>query len=160
MNHASIAGTPPSPSSSGARLSRLQHRGALAALAMLLLFNLAFTDNFVSLQTLNVNLTQVTTIVMVGVGMTLVIATAGIDLSVGSLMAIAGTLAPMLFGAMPGRAGLALAIVLPIACTWACGYFNGWLITRFSIQPIVATLVLFIPGRGTGQGMPGRELAA
>ena len=67
------------------------------ALAALIAFNLAFTPNFASLQTLNVNLTQVCTIVIVGVGMTLVIATGGIDLSVGSLMAIAGALAPLIF---------------------------------------------------------------
>src|SRR5688500_8896630 len=76
--------------------------GAGTALALLLLFNLVFTEHFLSLQTLNVNLAQVTTIVIVGVGMTLVIATGGIDLSVGAVMAIAGTLAPLLFGAVPG----------------------------------------------------------
>jgi ribose/xylose/arabinose/galactoside ABC-type transport system permease subunit len=136
----------------------MKHGGALLALAGLLLFNLATTDHFVSLQTFNVNLTQVTTIVIVAVGMTLVIATAGIDLSVGSLMAIAGTLAPMLFGRVAGGAGIALAIVLPIAATWACGWFNGWMITRFAIQPIVATLVLFIAGRGIAQVLTGGNL--
>ena len=50
-----------------------------------------------SWQTLDVNLTQVASIVIVGVGMTLVIATGGIDLSVGSLMAIAGAIAPIIF---------------------------------------------------------------
>ncbi len=134
------------------------HAGALLALALLLAFNVAFTANFVSLQTLNVNLAQVTTIVIVGVGLTLVIATGGIDLSVGSLMAIAGTLAPLIFGRWPGPAGLALAILLPIAAAWACGYFNGWLITQFKIQPIVATLVLFIAGRGIAQVLTGGQL--
>ena len=67
------------------------------ALVVLLAFNFAVTPHFASWQTLNVNLTQVATIVIVSVGMTLVIATGGIDLSVGSLMAIAGALAPMIF---------------------------------------------------------------
>lgn len=158
MSELSIAQTPPPPASGARKLPRLQHGGALAALGALLLFNVVFTDNFLSLQTLNVNLTQVTTIVIVGVGLTLVIATGGIDLSVGSLMAIAGTLAPMLFGALPGAAGLALAMVLPVTVTWACGYFNGWLITRHAIQPIVATLVLFIAGRGIAQVLTGGNL--
>ena len=70
---------------------------ALTALIVLLAFNFAVTPNFASWQTLNVNLTQVATIVIVSVGMTLVIATGGIDLSVGSLMAISGALAPMIF---------------------------------------------------------------
>ena len=132
--------------------------GALVALVALLLFNVAFTDHFLTLQTLNVNLAQVTTIVIVGVGMTLVIATGGIDLSVGAVMAIAGTLAPLVFGALPGGGGLALAIAVPLVVAWCCGYFNGWLITRFSIQPIVATLVLFTAGRGIAQVITGGNL--
>src|SRR5690348_5972613 len=63
-----------------ARLARTGARGwgALAALVLLVLFNLAVTPNFLTWQTLNVNLTQVCTIVIVGTGMTLVIATGGI----------------------------------------------------------------------------------
>ena len=136
----------------------LARAGAGTALVLLLLFNLAFAEHFLSLQTLNVNLSQVTPIVIVGVGMTLVIATGGIDLSVGAVMAIAGTLAPLLFGAVPGAGGLALAIGLPLLVAWGCGYFNGWLVTRFSIQPIVATLVLFTAGRGIAQVITNGQL--
>src|SRR5829696_1369428 len=75
----------------------LSRYGTLVALALLIGFNLAVTPNFATWQTLNVNLTQVCAIVIVAVGMTLVIATGGIDLSVGSLMAIAGALAPLIF---------------------------------------------------------------
>jgi galactofuranose transport system permease protein len=105
-----------------------------------------------------VNLAQVTTIVIVGVGMTLVIATGGIDLSVGAVMAIAGTLAPLIFGAVPGGGGLMLAIAVPLAVAWSCGYFNGVLITRYAVQPIVATLVLFTAGRGVAQVITGGNL--
>jgi galactofuranose transport system permease protein len=130
--------------------------GALVALTLLVLFNLAVTPNFATMQTLSVNLTQVCTIVIVGVGMTLVIATGGIDLSVGALMAIAGALSPMIFmGTLipiaPLWLAITLGIVIPILVAGAFGMFNGWLITRFSIQPIVATLVLFIAGRGLAQ---------
>ena len=75
----------------------LTRHGAWIALALLILVNFAITPNFATWQTLNVNLTQVCAIVIVGVGMTLVIATGGIDLSVGALMAIAGALAPLIF---------------------------------------------------------------
>ncbi len=138
-------------------LKRLLIRyGALVALIGLILFNFAVTPNFATLQTLSVNLTQVCTIVIVGVGMTLVIATSGIDLSVGALMAIAGALSPMIFmGTLvpiaPPWLAITLGIVLPILVAGAFGMFNGWLITRFSIQPVVATLVLFIAGRGLAQ---------
>ena len=128
----------------------------LVALIALIAFNFALTNHFASIQTLYVNLTQVATIVIVGVGMTLVIATGGIDLSVGSLMAISGALAPIIFlgkivtiGEIHIAVGLAMLVAVLVA--GAFGWFNGWLITRFRIQPIIATLVLFIAGRGIAQ---------
>lgn len=130
--------------------------GTLAALLLLLVFNIAVTPNFLAMQTLYVNLTQVAPIVIVAIGMTLVIATGGIDLSVGSLMAISGAIAPMIFMGkiFPiDSVGLAVALsfVLPVLVVMAFGWFNGLLVTRFRIQPIVATLVLFIAGRGIAQ---------
>jgi ribose/xylose/arabinose/galactoside ABC-type transport system permease subunit len=136
--------------------------GAGVSLLLLLCFNLAFTPHFVSWQTLNVNLTQVATIVIVGVGMTLVIATGGIDLSVGALMAISGALAPIIFlsefGAAHPALGVVLAFAAPVLVTGLFGFFNGWFITRFRVQPIVGTLVLFIAGRGIGQVMTNGNL--
>jgi len=137
--------------------------GAALALAVLILINLAITPNFATWQTLNVNLTQVCAIVIVAVGMTLVIATGGIDLSVGSLMAIAGALAPLIFlnklVPLPHLyVGVGLAFAVPILAAGAFGWFNGWLITRFRVQPIIATLVLFIAGRGIAQVMTNGNL--
>ncbi len=142
----------------------LQRHGTLVALIALILFNLAFTPHFATWETLFVNLTQVCTIVIVGVGMTLVIGSGGIDLSVGSLMAIAGALAPLIFlgklVALPTSVGVTLAFVVPVLVAGLFGWFNGWLITRFKIQPIVATLVLFIAGRGLAQVMTNGNLQA
>jgi ribose transport system permease protein len=134
----------------------LQRYGVGAALLLLILFNILFTPNFVTWQTLNVNLTQVCTIVIVAVGMTLVIATGGIDLSVGALMAIAGALSPMIFtgGLFPLPniyIGVALGIAIPVLVAGLFGTFNAFLINQFRIQPIVATLILFIAGRGIAQ---------
>jgi ribose transport system permease protein len=136
--------------------SILRRYGVYIALALLIAFNLAVTPNFATAQTLSVNLTQVCMIVIVGVGMTLVIATGGIDLSVGSLMAIAGALSPMFFTgqlfALPNvYVGIAIGIVVPIIMAALFGLFNGFLVTRFAIQPIIATLILFIAGRGIAQ---------
>src|SRR3984893_8640144 len=144
---------------------KLVHRhGTLAALVVLILFNLAFTPHFATWETLFVNLTQVCTIVIVGVGMTLVIGSGGIDLSVGSLMAIAGALAPLIFLGkfvpLPTWVGVRLAFFLPVLIAGMFGWFNGWLITRFKIQPIVATLVLFIAGRGLAQVLTNGNLQA
>lgn len=135
---------------------------ALIALALIVLYNVFFTPNFLTLNTFNANLTQVATIIIVGVGMTFVIATGGIDLSVGSLMAIAGTVAPLFlldanqFG--PPWVGLVLAIIVPLLVTTLCGLFNGTLITSFGLQPIIATLVLFLGGRGIAQLIVNGEL--
>ncbi len=141
----------------------LARHGALIALAALVLIAQVATPNFLSLRTLNVNLTQVAGIVIVALGMTLVIATGGIDLSVGSLMAIAGALAPMLFlgqvVSLPAPwLGVVLALTVPVLVAGALGWFNGWLVTRYRIQPIVATLVLFIAGRGIAQVMTNGNL--
>jgi galactofuranose transport system permease protein len=143
--------------------SALGRYGTLMALVLLIIINLAITPNFLSLQTLNVNLTQVCTIVIVGVGMTLVIATGGIDLSVGSLMAISGALAPMIFmGTIlpiaPIWLAVTVAMIVAVAVAGAFGAFNGWLIARFGIQPIVATLVLYIAGRGIAQVLTNGNL--
>jgi len=140
----------------------LSRYGTFIAFIALILFNLVATQNFLSWQTLNVNLTQVAPIVIVAIGMTLVIATGGIDLSVGSLMAIAGALAPMIFMGtlfpVDPVLGVALAFVVPVLVVGLLGWFNGFLVTHFSIQPIVATLVLFIAGRGIAQVMTNGNL--
>lgn len=150
------------PFSAGRLFTLAGRYGTFVAFLALIAFNVVVTPNFLSLQTLNVNLTQVATIVIVATGMTLVIATGGIDLSVGSLMAIAGALAPMIFmseilAGHPAFA-VALAFVLPVAVATLFGLFNGVLVTRFAIQPIIATLVLFIAGRGIAQVMTNGNL--
>lgn len=139
---------------------RITVQREIAVLLAMIVFNLLFTQHFWSLQTFNVNLTQVVTIVIVGIGMTLVVATGGIDLSVGASMAIAGSLAPMIFMNMAGPFGIALAFVLPVMAAALCGVFNGFLVTRLAVQPIVATLVLFIAGRGIAQVFTDGSLQA
>lgn len=151
------AASPTRPSSGPDWLRNVNSTYAgLAALVVLIIYNIIFTNNFLTAQTFYVNLTQVATIVIVATGMTLVIATGGIDLSVGSLMAIAGALAPIIFlsGVPPldnPIIGNTVALIVPVLITGLFGLFNGWLITTFRIQPIIGTLVLFIAGRGIAQ---------
>jgi simple sugar transport system permease protein/ribose transport system permease protein len=78
--------------------------------------------------------------------MTLVIATGGIDLSVGSVMAIAGSIAAVQLGL-----GMAPAIIIALVASLLVGFLNGALITRDRIQPIVVTLATLIAGRGLAQ---------
>ncbi len=135
---------------------------SLLILLALIIFNAAFTPHFLSVQALNVNLTQVATTVIVAMGMTLVIATGGIDLSVGSLMAISGVLAPLIFlsPAFAGHPalGIGLAFVLPVLVAAGFGTLNGLFVTRLRLQPIVATLVLYIAGRGIAQVITNGQL--
>jgi galactofuranose transport system permease protein len=151
MNQKSQPAAAPVVSLAQKKKHRVTIQREIAVLLAMVVFNLLFTQHFWSLQTFNVNLTQVVTIVIVGIGMTLVVATGGIDLSVGASMAIAGALAPMLFMNIAGPLGIVLAFILPISAAALCGVFNGFLVTRLSVQPIVATLVLFIAGRGIAQ---------
>jgi ribose/xylose/arabinose/galactoside ABC-type transport system permease subunit len=163
-----VASTSPPLSGRALSLSDLvrkssQTQRALFALILLSLYNAAFTTNFLTVATLRVNLTQVATIVIVGVGMTYVIGSGGIDLSVGALMAISGALAPKIFDSQRALLsnewiGIPLAIVVPILVAGAFGYFNGYLITKFKIQPIIATLVLFLGGRGIAKAFSDGNL--
>jgi ribose/xylose/arabinose/galactoside ABC-type transport system permease subunit len=130
----------------------LLRHGTLLALALLLVFNAILTPNFLEWQTLFVNLSQVAPVAIVAVGLTLVIATGGIDLSVGAVMALSGAIGAMILQPGVGPADpvlrLAAAVVLPLLVAAACGVFNGALVAYLRVQPIIATLILFISGRG------------
>jgi ribose/xylose/arabinose/galactoside ABC-type transport system permease subunit len=152
---------------SGGRRLRLPSAaaGTAGALVALVLFNVVFTNDFVSSRALNVNLTQVAPTLIVAIGMTLVIATGGIDLSVGSLMAISGSVAALILLSgssllSSNAVAIPLAFVAPVLVAGAFGLFNGGLVTRFGLQPIIATLVLFIAGRGIAQVITSGQLKA
>lgn len=87
-------------------------------------------------------------VALLSIGMTLVIATRGIDLSVGAVMAICGAVAASVV-AEGGSA--ATAVFLALAAGVACGLWNGFLVAVLGIQPIVATLILMVAGRGIAQ---------
>ncbi len=82
------------------------------------------------------------------IGMTLVIATRGIDLSVGAVMAIAGAVAASM---VVNGHGWVTALLAALGAGGICGLWNGFLVAVLRIQPIVATLVLMVAGRGIAQ---------
>ncbi|MCR4695435.1 MAG: ABC transporter permease [Pseudobutyrivibrio sp.] len=93
-------------------------------------------------------------LMILAAGMTMVLATGGTDISVGSVMAISGAIAcsiiegnllPSLNGSVPA------AIVLAICAGIICGLWNGFLVSKIQIQPIVATMILLVAGRGIAQ---------
>ena len=124
------------------------------SLAALLAFNLVYQPTFfrVVIQdghlygTLVDVLNQGAKVMLLALGMTLVIGTGGVDLSVGSVMAITGALAALLVTttALP----FAAVLVLCVLAGAALGAWNGLLVAGLRIQPFVATLILMVVGRG------------
>jgi len=88
-------------------------------------------------------------IMLTALGMTLVIATGGIDLSVGALMAVAGSVAAVML--VTYEYSLAVAILAALGVCILAGLWNGMLVTLVKVQPIVATLILMVAGRGAAQ---------
>lgn len=136
----------------------------LLALALLLLFNQLFTPGFFDLEIRSGQLygtrvdvlNQGAKVMLLALGMTLVIATAGVDLSVGAIMAIAGAVAAQTVTA----AGLpaAVAILAGLGVAVMAGVWNGLLVAVLRIQPIVATLILMVAGRGVAQLITGGQI--
>ncbi|WFE49354.1 ABC transporter permease [Micromonospora sp. WMMD1155] len=93
-------------------------------------------------------------LILVALGMTLVISTGGIDLSVGSLCAISGAIACMYISKQPDQNSLTVvltALALALAISLVLGAWNGVLVAVIGIQPIIATLILMVAGRGLAQ---------
>jgi ribose/xylose/arabinose/galactoside ABC-type transport system permease subunit len=152
VNESTTSGTEPVQRGGGrrARWSVLAQRyGALTALVVLFVYNAIATPFFLTPQSLLfILLRQAAPVAIVAVGMAIVIGTGGIDLSVGSVMAIAGQVgATLVLHDQP----FLLAIVAALLVAALCGLFNGTLVARFGVQPIIATLILFIAGRGIAQ---------
>lgn len=95
---------------------------------------------------------RVAPVALLVIGMTLVIATRGIDLSVGAVMAITGAVAATLVAdGQPVPVVLAVSLALGLLC----GLWNGVLVAFLDIQPIIATLILMVAGRGIAQLVTG-----
>jgi ribose/xylose/arabinose/galactoside ABC-type transport system permease subunit len=93
---------------------------------------------------------------VLALGMTLVIATGGVDLSVGSVMAVAGAVAAVLLSR--GVDSLTLVLAAALAAGIFAGLINGVLVSFAGVQPIVATLILMVAGRGVAQLVTGGEV--
>ena len=143
--------------------------------ADLLAVNAAFNPSFLHLEwrdghlygSLIDILNRAAPLVLVSLGMTLVIATRGIDISVGAVVAIAAALAAWMIGGSlvvsngaprRSRFPMWLAIVAALGVALACGLWNGLLVARVGMQPIIATLILMVAGRGIAQLITGGQI--
>ncbi|OIQ86931.1 inner membrane ABC transporter permease protein YtfT [mine drainage metagenome] len=97
-------------------------------------------------------------LMLVSLGMTLVIATRGIDISVGAVVAISASVAALMIGGTlvihdgvashVSRFPMPLAIGCALLVALFCGLWNGLLVAKIGLQPIIATLILMVAGRG------------
>nr|WP_281277041.1 ABC transporter permease [Gemmobacter aestuarii] len=120
--------------------------GPLIGLIVLCLFLTFWTDTFFSVRNFLNILDQITVLGIMAVGMTFVILIGGIDLAVGSVMA----LTMMVMGYLHVEAGLAMGIAIPAALVVAAlnGLVAGVLITRFNVPAFIATLAMMSIARG------------
>ena len=135
------------------------------ALLLILLVNRLISPNFFNVRVVDGRLigslidilNRGAPTVLLAVGMTLVIATKGIDLSVGAVIAICGAVAAVLITitSIPPL----LVIVISLIAGMICGLWNGVLVAAFQIQPIVATLILMVVGRGVAQLITQGQIA-
>ena len=144
----------------------------LVALSLILLFDFVFIPGFFNIENREGNLhgslidifRNGSTVMLLAIGMTLVIATGGVDLSVGATMAIAASVAGILMNPSALRnevffvtdptytfQPLWVVIIAALLVAVLCGLWNGMLVAYMRIQPMVATLILMIAGRGIAQ---------
>lgn len=152
------------------------------ALLLLIAFNAIFTPDYLSIEVKDGRLSGYlvdifrdgAAITLVALGMTLVIATGGVDLSVGAIMAIAAVVAAAMVNPewLNDRLGpwavdafadsltvwLVMLIAASLIASMAAGAWNGLLVSVFRIQPIIATLILMVAGRGVAQLLSGGEI--
>jgi ribose transport system permease protein len=121
----------------------VREKGVYLALLAVVLFNLIATPNFATLRNVQLQLVQVSPILIVALGMALVIGTGGIDLSVGAVMALAASMIAIFVDQNPW-----LAIMFAVVAGMVAGLLNGSLVAFLGIQPIIASLGLFVAGRG------------
>lgn len=121
----------------------LQTYGVYVGVAAIVLFNIAFTPHFLTLENFRVQAVQVAPVLIVALGMALVIATGGIDLSVGSVMALSAAMISLYLGYGP-----VVSVLVAVAVGAAAGAVNGALVAFAGVQAIIATLAMMIGGRG------------
>jgi galactofuranose transport system permease protein len=146
------------------------------ALVLLLAVNAVFNPGFWHLQWRDGHLygsvvdilNRAAPLALVALGMTLVIATRGIDISVGAVVAIAAATAALMIGgdlvvkngvqSHVSRLPMGLAILAALAVAALCGLWNGLLVAQVGMQPIIATLILMVAGRGIAQLLTGGQI--
>ncbi|HEV3468241.1 MAG TPA: ABC transporter permease [Pyrinomonadaceae bacterium] len=132
--------------------SFLQRQGALVTLLLVGVFAAARYERFLTEENLTNVLRQNSMLGLLALGMTFVILTGGIDLSVGSLVAVSGVVAASLSGQ-----GVLAAVLGGVALSTALGLTNGLVIAKARVQPFIVTLAMMIAARGLALAYTGER---
>ena len=118
---------------------------ALTAVIVLFIIFSITANNFFTVRSVLSLALQTSTVTMMGIGVTFTILTGGIDLSIGSVVALAGTV-----GVIAARAGIPiwLSWIVGVLVGVICGLANGFMITRMKLPPFIATLGMLMVARG------------
>ena len=148
----------------------------LVALFLMVMVNFWFNPDFFNIKIVNGGLygsvidilNRAAPVMLIAMGMTLVIATRGIDISVGATVAISGAIAAALIGGSleikdgvqtyVSNTPMPLAILAALFVGLLCGLWNGLLVAGVGMQPIIATLILMVAGRGVAQLITGGQI--
>jgi ribose transport system permease protein len=130
---------------------------AIALLALVVVFGIARPNAFLASYNVRTLFTDASTLLVLAVGATFVIATAGIDLSVGAVLVISGVLSNKAMVAVGGGGAevVLLGLLVALAVGLAFGIFNGLLITKAAIPPLIATLGTLGIAFGVAQVLTG-----
>lgn len=149
---------PPSGPARGRRLlpaGATDSLGLLAVLALLVAFFGSVTDYFLTPLTFRTLLNQIPALTLVSVGMTYVLIIAGIDLSVGSVLALSGGVLGYLL--VQSGAGLGVAGLGALAAGALLGCFNGFVTVRWAIPSFIVTLGMLEIARGGAYLVTGSQ---
>jgi ribose transport system permease protein len=130
----------------------LQRRGAIAVLILVVVISALAFDNFLSAQNLQNIVLQGAFLGLIVIGMTFVIISGGIDLSVGSILALGGVIA-----AQTVQVFWPLALILPPVLCGLIGFGNGLLIAKGKMAPFIVTLAGLLGIRGLALALAGER---
>lgn len=137
------------------RRSLAEYLGLVAVLAVLVIVFGLSTDHFFSLTTFRTIANQIPDLVIVAAGMTFVLIVGGIDLSVGSVLALGGAVLGVCLVDL--KLGLPLAVLACLATGLLCGVANGFFVVRFSLPSFIVTLGMLEIARGAGYLVTGSQ---
>ncbi|MBR8658698.1 ribose ABC transporter permease [Anoxybacillus sediminis] len=127
------------------RFNLLQRMGPLLGLALIVIVLSIISDDFLTLSNIFNVLRQISINALIAFGMTFVILTGGIDLSVGSILALSSAITA---GLMTGGMDTTLAVLIGLMAGMAMGAVNGLIIAKGKVAPFIATLATMTVFRG------------